>query len=141
MSKIEASQFKRLIGNWRTSGNIQSDNKTLKLSGNDCYEFVLGGNFILHKAEVLMGKVKSETIEMISPGNSVDKATMQYFNSRGESGGMTSQISGDNFQIHGDRIRFSGTINHENTRVTGKWYLQEETGDWSEYIALTLEKP
>ena len=77
MTQIETSIFKRLIGVWKTSGRILSDGKTLILRGTDSYEIILDGNFILHKADVLMGNERSETVEIIELEDS-EKAQMKY---------------------------------------------------------------
>jgi hypothetical protein len=140
MAKMETSKFARLIGVWNTTGQIVSGNKTLRLNGTDTYEFILGGNFILHKADVNMGSEKSETIEIISLDDSEDKAQMHYFNTKAESGTMSGQIIDNEFLINGDGIKFAGIINNGNTEVAGKWFLQKEDNTWNEFIELKLEK-
>lgn len=140
MVKIGTSSFKRLIGIWKTKGIILSDRSNLKLEGTDTYELMLDGNYILHKADVLMGNEKSETFEIIELDNSPDKAKMQYFNSKGESGVMSSSLNGANFNIDGNRIKFRGTITDENAEIIGNWYLQTEANDWKEFIELKLTK-
>ena len=140
MNIRENSNFKRLIGIWKTSGEIISDNTTQVLSGTDSYEFILDGNYILHKAAVLMGNEKSETFEIIGIDNSSGKAKMHYFNSRGESGIMQSTIDGNNFLINGEGLKFEGTINTQNTEVIGYWFLQKENKEWTKFIDLKLEK-
>lgn len=140
MDKIESSNFKILIGNWKTTGTIKASNESLILDGFDSYELILDGNYILHKADVKMGNEKSETLEVISLDGATDNAKMQYFNSRGESGVMTAHISNNKFFIEGNRIKFNGDINYEGTIITGYWYLQAENNDWTSYIVLKLEK-
>jgi hypothetical protein len=89
MEKIDKSNFKRLIGVWKTTGNIKSGQDNLKLIGIDSYELILDGNYILHKADVQMGNERSETLEIIQLDNSLEKAKMRYFNSKGEDGILT----------------------------------------------------
>ena len=138
--KIKISNFKRLIGIWKTTGKISVGNETRKLNGTDCYEFILDGNYILHKADVLMGNENNETFEIITLGNTADIARMQYFNSKGESGIMTSEINNNGFKIEGNGLKFSGTINDKNSEIVGNWYLQTENNDWVPFIELKLEK-
>lgn len=140
MEKIKTSNFKRLIGTWSTSGQIFTENGITKLKGTDSYEWILEGNFILHKAHVTMGNEKSEIFEVISLEESTDGAQMQYFNSKGESGTMQSEIKDHIFNIEGKRLKFNGTINNKDTEITGKWYLQSESKDWKKLIELKLEK-
>jgi hypothetical protein len=141
MNKIENSNFKRLIGVWKTTGIVTSDKENLELSGIDSYELILDGNYILHKEAVKMGKESSETFEIIALLNdSLENAKMQYFNSKGEDGIMTSSIINNEFNIEGKDLKFSGKINDDNSLITGKWLTQTENKNWTEFIALKLEK-
>jgi hypothetical protein len=140
MKGIDQSNFKRLIGIWNTTGDIKSGEGKLKLIGTDSYEFMLDGNYILHKADVQMGNERNETLEIIQLDNSPDKAKMQYFNSKGEDGIMISSIVNNEFKIEGNGLMFNGVINAENTKITGKWYVQAENDKWADFIDLTLEK-
>ncbi|WP_026968756.1 DUF1579 family protein [Algoriphagus terrigena] len=140
MTKIANSSFRRLLGVWKTSGQILSGDSTLSLAGTDSYELILNGNYILHKAAVMMGDEKSETFEIVGLDGSSEKAAMNYFNANGESGTMTGQIEGDDFLINGDGLKFSGKINEANTAVIGKWLQQAEDNSWVEFIDLKLEK-
>ena len=57
----------KLTGIWRTEGLLRTPEGalTIKISGTDTYKWILDGPFLLHKAEVLIGKDKSETHEII----------------------------------------------------------------------------
>jgi hypothetical protein len=140
MKKIDKSNFNRLIGVWKTTGDIKSDHKNLKLIGIDSYELILDGNYILHKADVQMGNERSETLEIIQLDNSVEKAKMHYFNAKGEDGMMTSSIINNEFKIEGKGLMFNGTINGNNTKIIGKWRVETENDKWTDFIDLTLEK-
>lgn len=140
MDKIEKSVFSRLIGVWKTEGIILTDHKNSELVGIDSYEFILDGNYILHKAHVKMDIMKSETFEIIELDNTIEKAKMYYYNAKGEKGVMTANITRNDFTINGDNIKFEGIINSENTLLIGKWYLLTEWNEWVEYIDLKLTK-
>ncbi len=140
MKNIEESNFKRLVGIWKTTGDIKSGLENLKLIGIDSYELILDGNYILHKADVKMGNDRSETLEIIKLDNSFDKAIMQYFNTKGEDGIMHSSIINNEFSIEGKGLKFYGTINNENTKIRGKWYSQKENEEWTDFIDLNLDK-
>lgn len=87
-----------------------------------------------------MGSERSETFEIISVTNMENRAEIQYFNSTGESGIMTSEITDNDFRINGERIKFFGTINDKNSEIIGKWLLQTTDKNWKELIDLKLEK-
>lgn len=140
MGDIKTSNFKRLIGTWVTSGQVFTEKGIMELKGTDSYEWILDGNFILHKADVTMGNEKSETFEMVILETPIDKAQMKYFNSKGESGTMQSELKDNAFNIQGNGIKFNGTINNENTEIVGKWYLRSESKGWERFIELKLKK-
>jgi hypothetical protein len=140
MQKIVASNFRRLIGVWKTEGNIFTEKGNLILVGTDSYEFILDGNYILHKADVTMGNEKSETFEIIFLNDSVDKAIMQYYNTKGESGQMKSSLIENEFTIDGDKIKFVGTIDDKNSVIIGKWFIQADNAEWNDFIELKLTK-
>lgn len=137
MDKIENSEFKRLIGSWLTEGKIISTEEEIK--GTDSYEFILDGHYILHKADVVMGKAKSETIELIQLGVSSDMVMMSYYNTHGESGSMRGQINGNEFKIEGNRLRFTGHISANNMRIEGLWqrYVNSQ---WIDFLEMRFSK-
>lgn len=140
MKKIEKSNFTRLVGIWQTTGSMKAGQGSLTLSGIDSYELILDGNFILHKADVKMGNERSETLEIIRLDHASDRAIMQYFNAKGEEGEMLSTIINNEFKIEGTGLKFNGTINEENSEISGKWYMQAENGKWTDFIDLSLKK-
>lgn len=134
------SNFKRLIGVWKTSGQVITEHGNIILKGTDSYEWILDGKFILHKADVMMGNEKSKTLEMIIPDRNSYQSQMQYFNSKGETGIMQSELKDNIFTIEGQGIRFEGTINDNDSEVIGQWYLQSKHDNWEVFIHLRLEK-
>ena len=140
MNKMDKSNFIKLIGNWKTEGTIFNDKGNSELIGTDTYEFILEDNFILHKAEVKMGNEKSETYEIFELTDATEKAKMQYFNSKGENGMMTSSIKEDNYKINGEKIKFEGIFINKNKQLIGKWYLETSTNEWIKFIDMKLTK-
>lgn len=137
---MEKNSFMGLIGIWKTTGEIKSGGTLLKLIGTDSYELILDGTFILHRADVEMGGERSETMEIIKLDDSGRHATMHYFNSKGENGQMLGSIINSGFKIEGEGLRFNGTIKEENTKISGKWSIRTETGEWEDFIDINLEK-
>ncbi|MEJ8843896.1 hypothetical protein WG954_16005 [Lacibacter sp. H375] len=138
--KIESSNFKRLVGIWNTEGTILSGLENSTLHGTDSYEFILDGTCMLHKADVMMGNEKSETFEIITLDDSVEQIKMQYYNSKGESGIMKGSLINNDFKIEGDKLKFVGMLNSDNSLLAGKWYLQSAENVWTEFIELQLTK-
>jgi hypothetical protein len=137
---MQSTSFKRLIGTWKTEGIIFDGQANTRLSGIDTYEWILNGQYILHKARVMMGEEESETFEIISAGKAETEAKMQYYNSRGEEGVETATLAENEYRIEAEGMRFEGVINDDNSRISGKWALRTAQGDWKDYIELTLVK-
>lgn len=139
MTTIETSNFSRLIGIWITKGTIVTHTNDLELLGIDTYEYILNENYILHKADVMMGDERTQTFEIISLTNSKERAKMQYYNSKGESGSMTSYLVKNVFKIKSSTMKFEGKFNDENTELIGKWFVKE-SDKWIDFIDLKLKK-
>jgi len=139
MTTIEASNFSRLIGIWVTKGTIFSKSDNVALIGIDTYEYILNENYILHKADVMMGDERTQTFEIFSLTNSKERAKMQYYNSKGESGSMTSYLVKNVFKIKSSTMKFEGKFNDENTELIGKWFVKE-SDKWIDFIDLKLKK-
>lgn len=139
MTTIEASNFSRLIGIWVTKGKIFTKSDNVALIGIDTYEYILNENYILHKADVKMGDERTQTFEIISLTNAKERAKMQYYNSKGESGSMASYLSKNVFKIKISTMKFEGKFNDENTELIGKWFVKE-SDKWIDFIDLKLKK-
>lgn len=138
--KIESSNFRRLIGTWTTGGKIYSEENSVTLTGTDSYEFILNGNCILHKAKVNMGDEEVETYELILLDTSLEKIAMHYYNSKGETGAMKGSLTGNEFKIENEALKFEGHLNEENSELIGKWYRIADDLRWTEFIDLKLTK-
>jgi len=141
MSNHQNNPFLRLIGTWETGGKIiASENAAAsELKGMDSYELILNGQYILHKADVLMGSEKSETLELIEIKGEETVASMHYYNSKGERGTMKGAIKGNDFTIDSDNLKFQGKLNND-TIITGKWLLKSQNGEWNTFLELQLIK-
>jgi hypothetical protein len=142
VDRIENTHFKKLIGKWRTEGRIlESDkNPERKITGTDTYHFILGGFFILHKADVLMGNVKSETYEVIGLDKSNDQATLQHYNNQGSSGKMTGTLKNGELRINGDGLRFKGLFNDNDKKIEGTWEKLADEKNWVEFLKMNFTK-
>ena len=61
------SALEFIIGTWKTEGKVvgTQDSPEISFHGTDAYSLELGGKFIIHKVDVMMGNEKVEAIEMI----------------------------------------------------------------------------
>ena len=140
--RIENTDFKKLIGKWKTEGRIlkTDQNPEMKISGTDVYEMILGGFFILHTADVLMGNEKSQTYEIIGWDQPNDQATFQHYNNQGLSGKMTGIIKNNEFKINGEGLRFNGQINNNDKEIAGTWEKLTDQNNWVAFLKMNFTK-
>jgi hypothetical protein len=138
--KIEHSPFNKFIGKWNTEGRLlnTTEDKEVKIKGTDTYELILEGFFILHKANVLMGKQRSLTFEIIGMGTN-NNFVMQHFNNGGTAGLMTATLKNGTWNYRGNELRFRGKFSKNGTEFSGVWE-QRRTSKWIDFIEIKLSK-
>src|SRR5690606_35548466 len=114
---MQNTPFSRLIGKWKTAGTVNIDGTDLPLVGNESFEYVVDGNFILHKVDVMIGPNRNQTIEMISAGNEENHTLFQYFNSKKEIGLLNGYIKDHSFIVENEHLRFDGSFNASDTEI------------------------
>ncbi|WP_057936733.1 DUF1579 family protein [Algoriphagus resistens] len=141
-NRIENTDFKKLIGKWKTEGRILKAGKSpeMKITGTDTYEAILGGFFILHTADVLMGNEKSQTYEIIGLDKSNDQAILQHYNNQGSSGKMKGTLKNDKFEINGEGLRFNGRFKNNDNEIAGTWEKLTDQSNWVEFLKINLTK-
>lgn len=137
---MQYNNFNRLIGAWATSGKVFGGPEPQLIMGTDRYEWILEANFILHTADVMMGQIRSETLEIIKPGEEAEKAAMHYFNADGRNGTMYGYIVDDEFRIEGEHLKFEGKFLNEGDALLGNWWQWSTEGKWELFIELQLIK-
>jgi hypothetical protein len=138
--KIEYSYFKKFIGKWNTEGRLlnSNENEEVKIKGTDTYELILDGFFILHKADVLIGKQRSRTHEIIGVGTR-NNFLMQHFNNNGTSGSMTATRKYGTWSYNGNGLRFRGKFSKKGNEFSGVWE-QRSRSKWTDFIEIKLSK-
>lgn len=141
MKDIAYVRLDKFIGKWRTQGVILADDGPgIEIVGTDSYEWLPGGFFLRHTADVLMGNELSQTHEIIGYDKNAGHYTMQYYNNRGESGNMIASINGNQCTFESPTLRFIGEFNEDGSILSGNWQKLEENGAWINFIKITLTK-
>ncbi|MGA9648980.1 hypothetical protein [Pedobacter sp.] len=83
---------------------------------------------------------KSETYEILELNNSMEKAKMHYYNSKGESGNMIGYMIQNQFKIEGNQIKFEDILDNKNSKLDGKWILPSDLNEWVGFIDLKPTK-
>lgn len=142
MNGIQYDQLNKFVGRWDTKGKLVSrdNNPETQISGTDTYEWLPGEFFLLHKADVLIGKDRSQTFEIIGFDSEKKVYTMQHYNNKGESGFMTATCTDENWKFQGEGLRFTGGFKNNDKEFSGTW---EQSGDgktWTEFIYIRLTR-
>lgn len=132
--------LKKFIGKWNTEGVI-NDRKSgyeINVSGIDTYEWLPGGYFLLHKADVSIGEERSETHEIIGFDKHARHYTMQYYNNKGESGTMKAEHRDGKWTFTGEGLRFNGGFKHADNEFSGIWERKQDNGTWDHFMEIRL---
>jgi hypothetical protein len=141
-TRIENTEFKKLIGKWKTEGKIlvTENSPEIKITGTDTYELVLGGHFILHKADVQMGNEKSQTFEIIGLVDPNGQAIFEHYNNQGSSGKMYGTLINNALRINGEFLRFKGSVNDSENQIDGRWEKWDDQNGWKYFLEIKLIK-
>ncbi len=141
-NRIENTDFKKLLGKWKTEGVILKTDKNseMKITGTDSYDIILDGFYMLHTADVLMGNEKSQTYEIIGLDKTSDKAVLQYFNNQGSSGKMSGTLKNAELKFSGNGLQFGGRFSNNDNVISGTWTKLNSENNWVEFLKMNFTK-
>lgn len=136
----QQDQLSKFVGHWNTEGKIPATNTTpeIKISGTDIYEWLSGKFFLLHKADVLIGNEKSETLEIIGFDKQNEKYTMQHYDNNGNSGFMTATYEKGIWTFLGENLKFTGGFKKEDNEFSGIWQQLADGNNWTHFMDIKL---
>ncbi|MBB2148659.1 DUF1579 family protein [Pedobacter gandavensis] len=126
------NQLSKFIGSWDTEGTIPSSSQApeIKIIGTDTYEWIVDGFFVLHQADVTIGKDTSKTHEIIGYDSLNQHYTMQHYDNQGNSGLMTATVHHNSWTFTGDSLRFKGGFNEIGDVFSGVWEQLRDDKTW-----------
>jgi hypothetical protein len=132
------------IGEWRTEGEIHDDVTPSKkrVFGQDFYECVAGGHFLLHRVDVMMANEHVEVVELIGrTGIAHDQEyTMHSFDNQGKVTIMKGYLEKpDLFRIEGEGSRSILKVVQDGKTLMIAWE-QLSQGVWKPWITMKLSK-
>lgn len=137
---LSALEF--LIGKWMTKGKVFATSSTpqIKIEGIDSYEWELSGQFILHRADVVMGDEKTEVIELI--GEAKDRRhiyLLRSFDNQGNFASMEGKLNNQEIlEINGDKMR--ARLNYGKHKMTAHWEQSEDGKSWLPWMELEFTR-
>jgi hypothetical protein len=141
---LEQKQLDFLVGIWRTEGELLNGvfNPPIKINGTDTYEWVLEGRFLLHRANVRIGKDKIEFLELIGNYDHTNKTfLMRAFDSNGEFTTMLASVESDGIlKISGKGMRSTLSLGENGKVMTAFWERSDDGSNWVEWMEMTFSR-
>src|SRR5215217_2333423 len=138
--RSELSRLEPFVGAWNTSGTLPVDSgPALEIRGTDTYAWLAGGHFLVHRADVLMGGQRSETLELIGFDADTGAFFMRFFDSEGETGSMRASNEGSRWTFEGEALRFDGGFSDDLKTFSGAWKKREGEA-WVPLMEIRLDR-
>jgi hypothetical protein len=130
------------IGTWNTTGEVLATESAppSTLSATDTYRWLPGRHFIAHDADARFGDTPARSMEIIGYDRGGKKYVARSYDDQGASELFEVSLTGKKWTILGERVRFHGRFNADNTQLTGLWELKSKKSGWQPWIKLTLER-
>ncbi|KAA0993024.1 DUF1579 family protein [Dyadobacter aurulentus] len=119
--KPELVLLDRIVGDWHTSGTLNTGNGSLNIKGTDSYQWLPGGHFLMHTVDVMMGGDRKQSIEIIGFDILSGTYPMHFYDDQGESGVMHGSFIGDEWNIISPELRFKGHFSNNYNKLSGVW--------------------
>jgi hypothetical protein len=129
-----------LVAAWRTSGIVLDENgaEIATIEGTDEYEWMPGGQWVIHRVDVMMGADRTRAIEMIGDPGPDGTFTMRAFDASGAFDTMTLTVADLRFHTEGDGVRNTLTAAPDGTSMAAYWERQLDDDSWVPWMRLTL---
>ncbi|MFF5264509.1 DUF1579 family protein [Actinomadura viridis] len=133
-----------LLGRWRTQGRTlgAEADPAILIEGFDDYEWMAGGFFLVHRADVGMGDQRVEVIEMIGPYEP-DSGTfpMRSFDNHGGFATMRAAVDDDGvWRFTGETERATLVIAEDGASMAARWERTEDGASWHPWMDMTFTK-
>lgn len=132
-----------LLGKWKTTGEsiAAAAEGAFSIHGTDEYEWLPGGKFLIHRADVRMGDEQVNVIEVIGPcGQVLEGIPMHAFDSGGEHTLMhASMASASVWRFSNEELRAQLTLHEQGRSMTAHWQ-RKDGGRWVEWLNMRFEK-
>lgn len=131
-----------IIGRWATRGETTAaDGKPAQsIVGLDTYEWMGGGQFVVHHVHVRMGDEPVEAIEMIGEPDG-GAFMVRSFDQAGAYGEMRATIDeAGTFSFVGSDLRALLEIAGDGESMKARWERRTDVGDWTHLMELSFTR-
>jgi hypothetical protein len=143
-----------IAGRWRTTGHVVGD-PPIPVRGTDTYEMFVGGYFLVHHVDVMVGEKPVRAIEIIgeregeaflarsfdSDGNvevmrlTIDDAGVFHF-----SGGANVAPASQRGKAPTAGVRSTLTIGADRQTMSARWERSEDGATWLPWMDITFHR-
>jgi hypothetical protein len=122
--------FEPIIGRWQSSGTVldESGAEVGTIAGTDVYEPMVGGRWILHHVDVMVGDDHVQALELIGqPDQDASSFHFRAFDASGDYTVMVATPQEDgSWHISGDGVRTTLWPTQPDQTMTAVWERQAE---------------
>lgn len=127
----EHRQLDALAGHWHTRGRVvaSSPEEEIEIRGNDSYEWLPGGYFMLHRVAVSIGEEEVHNLEVIGYDPASDCYPTRFYDHQGNSGTYIATVSDGVWTFATEGARATFELDPSGERMQAKWERMEDGGD------------
>lgn len=135
--------FDTIIGRWKTSGSVLDEHGAvvMTIEGTDEYEWMVGGHWVIHRVDVMMGEDHVQALEPIGEHDAeTNSYSMRAFDGSGSFGTMTAHRGADgSWSIRGDGMRSTLWPSEDKPYMTAVWERGNEPGTWVRWMEMRFD--
>jgi len=141
MTTEQMRALEPIVNKWRTAGQVfdASGAEVMKVEGTDEYEWMPGGQWVIHRIDVMMGDDHTQALELIGDPAEDGTFTMRAFDASGAFDTMTLTVRGRTFHTQGDGVRNTLTVADDGASMSVVWEQQTDDQNWFRWMELVFE--
>jgi hypothetical protein len=130
-----------ILGRWRSSGTVldENGNEAVAIAGTDEYELMDGGQWIIHRVDVMMGDQRTVALELIGQPDQGGRFRMRAFDGSGAYDEMTLEQRPDGaWRLEGDGVR--STLRAQDEQVMTTLWERCIDGSWIDWMKMRFDR-
>ncbi len=145
--RVPASKLKALdvlVGHWKTEwwARENPNDKPVKTTGTDTYEWLPGKFFMVHRVEARMDYGLYTVLEIIGAyDHEIDSYPMRSFDSQGNEQVMTARVDDNGVWTFADtRMRATLKVAPDGRTMSAHWERTTDGKNWSHWMDMQFTK-
>jgi hypothetical protein len=132
-----------LVGTWDSEGEVIASEAgpAIPMKGTDVYAWVLGGDFLHHKVDVMIGDQRVEVIELIGKGDpDTDEFILYSFDNQANVTEMHATLSDNRLSIYDKNMRSELIVSDDEKTMTAFWERTDDGKEWVPWMEMRFTK-